>query len=393
MKKVLLGAALAALILVPAASASHSHRVKLAVVVLPKSALGTVGGKLPLGGDNSGVVTNAEESNSSISAKPNTFSKLGRVTGYNLSYGDPYSGASGVTAISTAVDQYKTAAAAKRGLAFWRKDDPKISVLVPYGIPLKVKALKTAKVGTHRFAYVSTYSIPGASAVSLVDEQFTDGKYVLDVVVGSGSSSTAAHAAARFARALDHRLRLAEAGHLRGQPVKLPGPPTAVGPPAVGPDLATLALTTNDFGGEATIQDQGYDLPGSPSLSEYTQDMEAAGDDLTQVIDWYPTANDATILARFEGAALAYVFTAGELVGVPGQFTPVDLSAVGDNAYGGIISITPTGQPTVYLAVISLSAGQAASVILVGSDIQIQSSDLANLAQIAANRLNAGLNG
>jgi hypothetical protein len=391
-KKVLLGAALAALILVPAASASHSHRVKLALVALPKSALGKAGRSLALSHDNSGVVSNAERSSGAISAKPNTFSKLGRVTGYDLTYGDPYSGASGVTAILTAVDQYKTAADAKRGLAFWRKDDPKVAVLGPYGLPLTVKALKTAKVGTHRFAFVTTYKVPAATPVSLVDEQFTDGKYVLDVVVGSGSSSTVAHAAAKFARALDHRLRLAEAGHLRGKPVKLPGRPTA-GPPVGGPDLATLALTTDDFGGEATIEDQGYDLPGSPSLSEYTRDMEAAGDDLTQIIDWFPTANDATIIARFEGSGLAYVFTAGGLTGVPGQFTPVDLSAVGDNAYGGIISITPTGQPTVYLAVISLSAGQAASVILVGSDIQIQSSDLANLAQIAANRLNAGLNG
>ncbi len=41
MKRALLGAALVALTLVPAASAGGSHRVKLALVVLPKSALGT----------------------------------------------------------------------------------------------------------------------------------------------------------------------------------------------------------------------------------------------------------------------------------------------------------------------------------------------------------------
>ena len=233
MKKVLLGAALAALILVPTASARGSHRVKLAVVVLPKSALGTAGHKLAVDGDVSGVYTNDDEFGKAFSAKPNTFKRLGRITGYELSYGDPYSGASGVTAISTAVDEYKTSAGARRGLAFWQKDDPKITALVPYGLPLEVKALKPAKVGANRFAYVSTYSVPDAVPVSFIDEQFTDGRYVLEVVTASSSVSTASHAAAKYAHALDHRLRLAEAGHLRGKPVKLP-PSLKAGPPSNG---------------------------------------------------------------------------------------------------------------------------------------------------------------
>ena len=394
MKKVLLGAALAALLLVPTASARGSHRVKLAVVVLPKSALGTAGHKLAVDGDVSGVYTNDDEFSKAFSAKPNTFKKLGRITGYELSYGDPYSGASGVTAISTGVDEYKTSAGASRGLAFWQKDDPKITALVPYGLPLEVRALKPAKVGANRFAYVSTYSVPDAVPVSLIDEQFTDGRYVLEVVTASSSVSTASHAAAKYAHALDHRLRLDEAGHLRGKPVKLP-PSLKAGPPSNGPDLATLVLTPADLGGQATVTNHGYEPPGEPSLSEYTQDMEPAGTfaDLTQDINWYPNANDATVLSRFEGAAFAYLFASGLLTGVPGQFTPVDLSAAGDDAYGGTITISAPGHPTVYVALVSLSAGQAADVTLVDSDSQIQSGDLVTLAQTAANRLNAGLSG
>jgi len=60
--------------------------VKLAVVVLPKSVLGNAGHKLAVDGDNSGVFTNDGESSKAFSAKPNTFSKLGRITGYDLSY-------------------------------------------------------------------------------------------------------------------------------------------------------------------------------------------------------------------------------------------------------------------------------------------------------------------
>jgi len=45
------------------------------------------------------------------------------------------------------------------------------------------------------------------------------------------------------------------------------------------------------------------------------------------------------------------------------------------------------------VALVSLSAGQAADVSLVDSDSQIQSGDLVTLAQTAANRLNAGLSG
>jgi hypothetical protein len=393
-KKALLVAALAAAVLVPTASANRQHRVKLALVVLPKSALGAPGRSLAVSRDNSGVVSNADASNSSFAGKANTFSKLGRVTGYDLSYGDPYSGRAGVTLIETGVDEYKSSADAKRGLAFWQKDDPKIVALVPYGLPVSVKALKAPKVGRHRFAVGTSFTVPNATPVAIVDAQFTDGRYVLKADVAAGSLSAAAGVVARLERKLDHRLRLAEPGHLRGKPVKLP-PGLGAGPPTGGPDLATLALTTSDFSGQATIADQGYSAPSAPSLSDYSLDMQPAGTfaDLSQIVDWFPAANDATVLSRFEAVAFAYVFAKGLLTGAPGQFTPVDLSTAGDGAYGGIVSVASPGQPTVYLAVVGLSSGPAGDFVLAGSQSQLQSSDVSKLAQVAANRLNTGLSG
>lgn len=377
----------------PAGSASRSHRVKLAVVALPKSALGVAGRSLAVSPD-SGAVSNAGATGKSISAGPHTFDNFGRITGYVLSYGDPYSGGSGITSIETGVDKYKTAAGAKRGLAFWRKDDPKINVLAPYGVVATVKALKPSKIGTHRFAEAATYAIPNAAPVTLVDEQFSDGRYVLQVDVGAGSLSEAFHAAGKLARTLDHRLRLAEAGHLRGKPVKVP-PQLDRGPPQGGPELGMLALTSSDFGGQATITEQGYNTPSTPSLSTFVEDMEPAGGfaDLAQVIDWFPHANDATVLGRFEGVGYAYGLGEGLLTGVPGQFTQVDLSTVGHSAYGGIVSATPHGRPTVYFVIVTLSSGQAADLILAISESQVQSGDVVNLAQAAANRLDAGLGG
>jgi hypothetical protein len=123
--------------------------------------------------------------------------------------------------------------------------------------------------------------------------------------------------------------------------------------------------------------------------------MQPAGTfaDLSQIVDWFPAANDATVLSRFEAVAFAYVFAKGLLTGAPGQFTPVDLSTAGDGAYGGIVSVASPGQPTVYLAVVGLSSGPAGDFVLAGSQSQLQSSDVSNLAQVAANRLNTGLSG
>jgi hypothetical protein len=392
-KKTLLGAALVAAALTPAASASRSQRVKLAVVVLPKSALGAAGRSLAVS-PNSGVVSNLGAATSAISGTADTFDKLGRTTGYALTYGDRYSGRAGITEISVGVDRYKTSRGAKRGLAFWRKDDPRITEFEPYGLPVTVKALQAVKVGTRRFAEGTTITVPGAAALDLVDEHFTDGRYELHVDVAAGSLSAAAHLAGKLARALDHRLRLAEAGRLRGKPVKVP-PRLEAGPPAGGPDLAPLALTTSDFGGQATIAGQGYQPPGPPSLSEYDSDLEPAAGfvDLSQGIEWYPTANDATVLSRFEGVALSYVYSSGLLTGTPGTFTPVDVGSVGHNAYGAIATVPQTGQPTIYLAIVTLSSSGAADFVLASSQSPLQASDVLDLARTTANRLDAGLAG
>jgi hypothetical protein len=98
-------------------------------------------------------------------------------------------------------------------------------------------------------------------------------------------------------------------------------------------------------------------------------------------------------LTGFEEAVIAHSLAEGLTGVVAGQFTPVDLGAAGDNAVGGIVTISQPQQPTIYLTVVALSSGQASDLILAGSQSQIQASDVVNLAQTAATRLNAGLSG
>ncbi|MGH3008989.1 MAG: hypothetical protein ACRDLM_06225 [Gaiellaceae bacterium] len=373
--KGLLVAALAAAVLVPAASAKPA-KAKLSVLPLPKSALGSAAKPLALDRD-SGVVSNASATDNSFSGRANTFTKLGRVSGYGLDYGVGPSGGSGVTEVWTSVDQYKTAAYAKKGLAFWKKDDPQFAKLSAGGFVIAVKTRKVPAVGSSHFADLASYSAANITPVWNVDEQFTDGRYELDVTVWASSAAAATKLAPTVAKKLDARLRQALAGKLRATPVKLPAKQKS-GAPAGGPDLSTLALQTSDLSGTATVSAKGYAV-NPAALSDYVVIMSPAGPfgDLTQVVDWYPTANQASFTADYFTAATLFVSSA----------SPLDLSGVGDGAQG-LIENDSTGG----FAQVALSSGRLAEFIDIGSQSAVQASDVQNVAQKAASYINnAGL--
>jgi hypothetical protein len=382
-------AALVGAILVPAASASTAHRVKLSLVPLPKSALGAAGKSLALTHD-SGVVSNARAAGKSSSGTSRTFNNLGRVTGYDLTYGDPFRGGTGVTEIASGVEQYNTAAGAKKGLAFWRKDDAQITSLEQYGISVALKAVKAPAIGTGRFGWGTTLTFPNGAPIASVDEQVADGKYVLDVSVTAGSVSAASRQAGKLLRALDQRLQLAERSRLRAKPVRLL-PPLKAGPPTGGPDLATLTLTSSDLTGTVTVGDHAY-VVDPEALSAYMLDMNPAGqyDDLSQEIEWYATANEATVITSLEQAIVASEF--GALIGSTPTITPVDLSSVGDNAQGEILQFSANAQ-SVYIGMVGLARGQASDFVLFTSTSPLQASDVQSVAQAAATHLDAGVTG
>jgi hypothetical protein len=372
--------------LVPAASAGRTPRVKLSLVPLPKSALGAAGESLAVA-QESGVVSNQLAAGNSVSGTPKMFGRIGRVTGYDLTYGDPFTGGIGITEIGSGIDQYKTAAAAKKGLAFWRKDDTLITTRIDqYGVTLRFQTVKAPAIGTRRFGDVTTLTVANAVPVALVSEQAVEGKYVLQVGVAGGSANAASGLASKLLRALDHRFQLAEKGRLRARPVELPPRPKA-GPPTGGPDLATLALAPTDLTGTATVVDHSY-VVDPAALSAYVLDLNPAGQyqDVSQEIEWYGTANEATVLTTLGAATLADEL--GYLFGEVPIVTPVDVSGVGDNAHGYLLQFGLEAD----IAEVGLSSGQASDFAVVSrSSTPLQASDVQSLAQAMATHLDVGL--
>jgi hypothetical protein len=381
-KKVLLFVALGAAVLVPAASAKSAARVKISLIPLPKSALGSAAHALALAHDSGGI-SNTAAANRTADAGPATFKKLGRLSGYALDYGDAYSGAAGITDVRTTIEQYKTSAGAKRGLAFWRKEDAQLGALDNPGFTVTDALVKVPAVGKTRFAYLTSFSASNIAPVSSLDERVADGHYVLEVTVSAGSASAAKALAPKLAKKLDARLRLALAGRLHAKPVKLPAKQKA-GPPTGGPDLSAMALQTSDLSGPAEIVANQYsvdpailDFVDLANSSEYDVLMLPAGpfDILIQEIEWYPTANGASFNSDFLNAfSLSQVGS-----------TALDLSSVGDGAQG---SITPDSQLS--QGGVALTKGQLSEFIDVAvAQSSIDSSDVTNLAQTAASKIDA----
>jgi hypothetical protein len=369
----LLAAALAAAVAVPAASAK-SFAVKLSVLPLQKAQLGAAK-SLPLQPD-SGVISDAAAAGYSFTASSSkTLTKLGRITGYGLDYGIGASGGSGATETGTRVEEYKTAADAKNGLAFWKKDDAWVSQLNQGGFAVSNSSVKVPAIGGSRFADLASYSSANIVPVANLDEQFTDGRYELDVSVWSSTVATAKSTAASFAKKLDARLRQALAGKLHATPAALPK--QHPGAPTGGPDLSGLALQPSDLSGSATVKSQGYYVDPS-ALSDYGVFMLPAGPFalLTQDAEWYATTNQAA----FEADLATAVFAAA-------GGSSVDLSSVGDGAQGADATDSNGS-----FAQIVFSTGHLAEFVSVASQAALQASDLQSVAQSAANRINtAGL--
>lgn len=381
-RSLLAATALAAVVLVPTASAGHVRSAKLSLIPLPRSSLGSAARGMTLAQD-SGVRPN--------SAVSPGFELVGRISGYLLDYGDAFRGGAGVTAIESAVNKYRSARGAKRAVAFARTQDAAgVAALNDAGLAFTGKSLTRPNLGGRSFAFVWTSSTAGIDPVSIVDLQWSSGRFTLQVQVAAGMSTEAEPLARKLAKRLDKRLRLGLAGRLHGKSVRLPPRPKA-GPPQGGPPLAPLALQALDFGGPATVQYQTYAV-APPAISEYDIDIQPAGafDDLTQSIDWWPNVNEAAFYSRIEVVLTAELLEA--LVGTDPQITPVDVSSIGDAKQAEILHFA-TSSREAYFTIVSLSSGQATNLLLAFSPSAIQPSDVQNLAQLAANRLDAGLTG
>jgi hypothetical protein len=343
---------------------------------------------LPLARDSGGV-SNAEaanEANGKVTAAQ--LKALGRVSGYLLDYGNPFGSSSGVSEIQTEVDRYRTAADARRGLAFWQRDELKGSALKKLGIDFTVKRLRPSGIPGPHWVYAGTASIKGLKPIHGVDAAFQQGQYLLGVSVSAGTASAAAHLVPAVAHRLGQRMRLALAGSLHSSPVKLP-PALKPGPPAHGPKPAGLVLTTSDLGGSATVAHAAYSKPKDAldenALSVYDLTMTSQGP--------FPFASQEVLVGsnelevRYFSAITVSALSAG--FGNKAHTTPVTLAGVGDNARGELVRVTINGR-TAYEAVVVLSRGSYLDFVVGASATPFTPADVTKLAHLAQKRLDAG---
>lgn len=387
---VLVGVGLAAAIFVPAAAAKAA-RVKLALVPLQHAQLGAPGRSLRLAHDSGPVSNTKAAANAMGNVSSKQLAKLGRVTGYQLDYGNPFLPGTGIREIQTGIELYKSGAGAKRGFAFWRKEELRSGSLAKLGVRVRAKRFHMPKVGAARWAYVATLKIPNTSPVYVLDERLRAGRYVVDVSVAAGALGPVEKLAPRLAKKVDARLRLGLAGKLRGRPAKLP-PHRKPGPPPRGPVPATAALATSDFT-QATLSSGQYVAPNLEALSEYDVTFAPADsfDRLFQQIVDERTASESTYYAALLAdslQSLSSISTSSESVTV----TPVDVSSVGDDAYGALIQLTVSGQ-TVYEGAIVLVRGPIVELLIGAAKAPLAESDVTSLAQAAAAKLDAAVAG
>jgi len=382
-------AALAVAILVPGAAASGTAHVDLAIVPLPKSAIGAAGRSLPLARD-SGVVSNADAaSNATAKVTPAQLTRLGRVTGYLLDYGTPFGGRTGIREIQTEIDRYRSVTDASSGLAFWRRDELKgPSLLKTFGLRLSLRKLQLPGVTGASWSYDGTLAVKGLKSMHGVDAAFQQGQYVLDVSVSASSAVSAQRLAPTIARGLYQRARLALAGRLHAGPVTLPRP-LQPGPPQRGPKPADMVLTKSDFGGSSTIQHQGYWKPKNSldqnALSVFDQTIAPAGSFL--VVSQEVLVGGSRLEVKYFAAVLLDEAAYG--IGSTSRPTPVTVSGVDDNARAGIVKVAAGGR-TGNAAVLVLSRGSYLDFVVATRLSPISIAEVLKLARSGAQRLDAG---
>jgi hypothetical protein len=385
----------------PSASTGVS-RSELALMPLPRAALGSQVATLPLAYD-SGVVSNADAAstaNETIAASK--LAHLGRVTGYTLDYGSPGPAAPGVFDAQTTVELYRSAAAAASGLAFWRKDATTSGLPPGTHISTSIAACGGAALGGASFCDLETVRLGGTLPLYAVDIAFSTGDLVGQVNVSATSARLSRSLGAAAASGLERRIGQVLAGQIGGAPVVLPAK-AKPGPPPGGPSLAAMALSPADLG-SGTVESQGYEVGSSlDPVSEYDREMAPAGT-LASVADEVLEFRTAT-QAHFEFALLSDVLASpqgwreegGQAAGVESfvHATSAKLAA-GDEARGLLGSATLGGGGSPFsLGFIFLRVGKTVEFMTFAAPAgdHLLPPAMSQLARLAATQAERGLHG
>lgn len=373
----------------------------LALMPLPKSALGAAALSLPLDSD-SGVQTNskaAKNANGKVTASQ--LDKLGRITGYDLDYNDAGGHAlavrRGLLQVDTGVELYRSPAAARSGLAFWRKDATSVGRYRSLGMSIKVKMFRPSGVLAPSFGATAVLKLSGKPPIYGVELGFVTGRLVGEVSVSAADASDRRGYAVSLAKQLATRIRDVLAGRIKGPPVPLPGK-TKAGPPPNGPELSLLTLSPSDLGG-GTVTHEGYQLDKDLSpVSEYARTMSPAGP--FPVVEEQVALFHSSTEASFTFSLLATLLESSNALKVFGSssgITSYRPSRVtvhgGDEARAVRATVGLTGGRTVNEALILIRTGATTQFLFVGSPatVPIPVGQIQGLTAAAASRAAAGL--
>lgn len=362
---------------------------RLALMPLPLSAFGPSAPSLRLAAD-SGVVSNGEaasEANESVTAA--LFAHLGRLSGYTLDYGSALSGGKGILQLETTVERYRSAAAARDGLAFWRRDDTDLAALKALGVSVSIVLTRPVGVGVDSFGDVGDLHLRGRPVIYGADVEFQDGNLVGQVTVSAGRAGVSQPLALLAARRLRTRIAGVLSGAITSAPVSLPA--VQPKPGSGGVDLASLALTPGDVG-NASVKHQGYAAGGDlDAESAYERELMLPGFVVDEEIDLFSSVSSAgfaySILSGISSSG-RYWQQEGRLYGVSTYAPhPVTVHA-GDQSVAVLGLARVADGRSGYLGFISLRTGRTTEFITVASagGLPLTASALAAIAAAAASR-------
>lgn len=400
----LLLVAAAAVVLGSAAAVARASvsRSSLALMPLPKAELGAAASLLPLD-QQSGVQTNADAARAATGKVTAVqLDKLGRITGYELDYNDAAGHAlaarRGLLEVNTGVELYRSPAAARNGLAFWRRDVKKMKKLGgALGISVSLATFTTTGLPRPLFAATTVVKLKGKPPLYATDVAFVSKQLLGEVAVTAADAQDRRAYTVSLAKKLKARIDGVLAGRIAGPPVQLPGKAKA-GPPKNGPKLTLLTLTPSDLGG-GTVKQQGYRLDKNLSpLSEYVRTMSPAGPFVyvTERVALFHSATEASFAFSGLSSTLSSpsaMTLFGPTNGVTSYHPTAVAVHVGDEATAVRATVGGTGGRTVNEAGVVIRVGASVEFLIVASPatVPIPVGQIQGLAAAAASRAAAGL--
>ena len=389
-------AVLAAVVVVASAAGAPANP-SLTLMPLAKADLGPTAAALPLD-PYSGVQTNAAAAgNATGNVTAAQLGRLGRLTGYAVDYDDAAGHAldagHGLLDVQTEVDRYRSAAAARAGVAFWRRDDANISTMRSAGIAVSERFFAPAGMGASSFGMEASLTVPGKHPIYGIDIYFSRGALVGEVTVSAADSASRRAYAEGLAAKLARRIDRVVGGRSVGAPVALP-PKVTAGPPANGPDLSKLAVTASDLGPVSIVKKQGYrvDLDDKP-LSEYQRVFTPAGlyMSLEEQVALYQSATKASYTFASTTAGLGSKALAAQTGIKISNLRRVDVHA-GDEGSAFVIDFTEQGVP-IRMAIVAVRIGATVTTLWAAdrATMTISDADVQALAKLAAKRVTSGL--